>query len=297
MQLGLTSVVIPVWNRPHTIGTTLRSVCAQGVDMEIVVVDNGSDDPEALDAAVARVGDSRIRVVRLATNLGPGGGRNAGVSSSSGEFVAFVDSDDTVEPTWLERSLAPLTRTDVAGTVSALRKQRPDGTVTATVFPEVHGPLFANMVGRFGGPPTFVLRRSVFDEVGAYDERFWYGENVELWVRVTALCAQRGWSVASIDEVLSTFVTDDERHHYDSVRLASTALMLEKHAALMARDPAAHGDLLSVGGVTAAHAGDLRTARHYFARALGVQRSMRALVRLLLACVPYLARRRWPQAR
>lgn len=296
MHIGRTSVVIPVWNRPHTIGSTLRSVCIQRADLEILVVDNASDDPDTLQAAVARVGDDRIRVVRLGQNLGPAGGRNAGVAAATGEFVAFVDSDDTVEPTWLERSLDGLADPNAVGAVSALRKQRPDGTTIAVVRPTPQGALFGHMVGRFGGPPTFVLRRSVFDEVGGFDERFWYGENIELWVRVAALCVERGWTISSIDEVLSTFVTDDARRRYDRVRLESVELMLEKHAALLASDRAAHGDLLAVGGVTAAGLGNLQGARTFFARALRVQPSSRSVARWLIAAVPPLARRRWPTA-
>jgi len=98
------SVVIPTLNRREWIGASVRSVLAQTFqDLEVIVVDDGSDDgtPELL---AAEFGD-RIRVVSLPHNHGRSAARNVGWALARGEFVAFLDSDDLWLPEKLSRQL------------------------------------------------------------------------------------------------------------------------------------------------------------------------------------------------
>jgi len=90
------TVVIPVYNRAHLLGETLRSVLVQTErDFEIVVVDDGSsDDPERV---VGALGDPRIVFIRQ-ENRGGGAARNAGIDKARGRFIAFLDSDDCFLP-------------------------------------------------------------------------------------------------------------------------------------------------------------------------------------------------------
>lgn len=95
------SVIVPVYNRAHVLGRTLKSVLAQTFqDFEIVVVDDGSsDDPKAV---VQEFADPRIRFVRQ-ENRGGGAARNTGIDAARGRLVAFLDSDDEFLPHHLER--------------------------------------------------------------------------------------------------------------------------------------------------------------------------------------------------
>jgi len=90
------TVVIPVYNRAHLLGETLRSVLIQTEqDFEIVVVDDGSsDDPGQV---VSELADPRIIFVRQ-ENCGGGSARNTGIDKARGRFVAFLDSDDCYLP-------------------------------------------------------------------------------------------------------------------------------------------------------------------------------------------------------
>ena len=94
MKFGdLVSVLVPVYNRAHLIERTLGSVCSQSYrNLEILLVDDCSTDD--LDAAVTRVGDSRVRVVRRVRNGGVAAARNTGVAAAAAELIAFFDSDD-----------------------------------------------------------------------------------------------------------------------------------------------------------------------------------------------------------
>lgn len=88
------SVVIPIYKSESTLNRCVDSVLRQGIiDMEIILVDDGSPDssPAMCDALAEK--DSRIKVIHK-ENGGPSDARNAGIECATGEFITFVDSDD-----------------------------------------------------------------------------------------------------------------------------------------------------------------------------------------------------------
>jgi glycosyltransferase involved in cell wall biosynthesis len=98
------TVVIPVFNKRHTLARTVRSVLAQSFDaFELILVDDGSTDGSL--ETVAEVADPRIRRFRR-ENSGPGPARNAGIGAARGEWVALLDGDDL----WAPDHLAELDR-------------------------------------------------------------------------------------------------------------------------------------------------------------------------------------------
>jgi glycosyltransferase involved in cell wall biosynthesis len=100
-------VLIPTHNRSRRLFTTLHSVLAQrGVNLEIVVVDDGSQDDT--DRMVAGLGDPRIRLVRNESPRGESGARNRGLEETRGVWVAFLDDDDLWAPDKLNRQLQAL---------------------------------------------------------------------------------------------------------------------------------------------------------------------------------------------
>lgn len=99
----LVSVVIPTFNRAQLVCAAVESVLAQTHrPIEVIVVDDGSTDTTV--EALARYGD-RIRVIRQA-NSGVCVARNAAITASTGEFIAFLDSDDCWRPWKLAVQLA-----------------------------------------------------------------------------------------------------------------------------------------------------------------------------------------------
>jgi glycosyltransferase involved in cell wall biosynthesis len=89
------SIVIPAYNRATMIGAALESVLEQTVrDYEVMVVDDGStDDTVAVATQFAAKFSQPIKVLTQA-NAGPGVARNTGIRNSTGQYVAFLDSDD-----------------------------------------------------------------------------------------------------------------------------------------------------------------------------------------------------------
>jgi glycosyltransferase involved in cell wall biosynthesis len=97
------SVVVPTLGRP-VLALALRSALEQrGVDLEVVVVDDGSG--ARARAMVERIGDPRIRLLAHDRRRGPGAARNSGVGAARGTWVAFLDDDDLWAPDKLARQL------------------------------------------------------------------------------------------------------------------------------------------------------------------------------------------------
>lgn len=89
------SVIIPVYNRADEIGRCIKSVTEQSLsNIEIIVVNDGSTDSTL--SVINDVDDDRIKVITQ-ENRGQGFARNAGLKVAKGKYVAFVDSDDTIE--------------------------------------------------------------------------------------------------------------------------------------------------------------------------------------------------------
>lgn len=107
------SIIIPVYNTSKVINRTLRSVEQQTyLNYEMIIVNDGSTDgtKELLDKYVASH-DNNI-IIHHQENKGVSAARNKGIELASGEFICFLDSDDTYAPTFLEKILSHIQKTD-----------------------------------------------------------------------------------------------------------------------------------------------------------------------------------------
>jgi len=105
----IVTVVLPFYNRIHTIEGSLTSVINQTfINWELLIVDDGSSEEESknLTELVIQLKDPRIQVLIQNKNLGGGAARNIGMLAAKGQYIAFLDSDDEWESDKLERQLA-----------------------------------------------------------------------------------------------------------------------------------------------------------------------------------------------
>src|SRR5437867_2880272 len=103
------SVIVPCYNLGRYLDEAVDSVLAQSFqDFEIVVVDDGSTDPET-QALLAGYCRPKTRVVRLAHG-GLAAARNAGIAESAGEYLCALDADDRLRPTFLKKTVDVLDR-------------------------------------------------------------------------------------------------------------------------------------------------------------------------------------------
>lgn len=108
----LVSVIIPIYNTAQYLNTCIESVLAQTVqELQIILVDDGSTDesPRICDDWVKK--DSRIQVIHK-ENEGLGYTRNAGLDVAEGEYVSFLDSDDTLDVDTYEKCIARMSELD-----------------------------------------------------------------------------------------------------------------------------------------------------------------------------------------
>lgn len=111
MENKIISVVVPVYNVERYLHRCLDSICGQSYqNLEIIVVNDGSTDDSLSICQAYAAKDKRIKVISK-HNGGLSTARNSGIEASSGEYIAFVDSDDFISIHYLERLYAAIQET------------------------------------------------------------------------------------------------------------------------------------------------------------------------------------------
>jgi glycosyltransferase involved in cell wall biosynthesis len=117
MEKALVSVVIPTYNRAHLVGEAIQSALDQTYpNCEVIVIDDGSQDHTEEMIRTRFGGNSRVRCFRQ-ENRGVSAARNRALSEARGEFIAFLDSDDSWLPGKLELQVACLRFLPTAGMI------------------------------------------------------------------------------------------------------------------------------------------------------------------------------------
>lgn len=180
----MVSVIIPTYNRCLYLREAVQSVLAQtGVDLELIVVDDGSTDETA---AAMRDFDDRLRYIRK-SHSGVSSARNEGTRVANGEWLAFLDSDDL----WLPGKLAA--QLDFF-------EQHPHILICQTeeiwirngrrINPrkyhrKPHGYCFSRLLDRcLVSPSAVMMDRDLLRSVGGFDESLPACEDYDLWLRI-----------------------------------------------------------------------------------------------------------------
>lgn len=199
----LISVIIPAFNASEFIGETLDSVFAQTfTDFEVIVINDGSPDTQELERVLQRF-PSKLNYIKQ-ENQGAAAARNAGLRAAVGEFVAFLDADDTWLPTFMEQQLELLKRKD-ADLVFADALLFGDSSLAGRTFMQVEPPrgevtpenLLSVKVTVLTS--TVLARRAPILDVGLFDLALRRGQDFDLWLRL----AKAGARFAYQREVLA----------------------------------------------------------------------------------------------
>jgi predicted SAM-dependent methyltransferase len=102
----IASIIIPTYNHAEFIGDAIRSALVQTVEVEVIVIDDGSTDDTA--EVVSRFNDARVKYHRL-SHGGPSLARNHGIELASAEYLMFLDADDVIAPTKVADQIAEFT--------------------------------------------------------------------------------------------------------------------------------------------------------------------------------------------
>lgn len=181
------SVIVPAYNTASYIGETMESIARQTFrDFETIVVNDGSPDTPQLERVLEPY-RADIRYIRQ-PNRGLAGARNAGIAEARGEYLAFLDSDDAWEPSYLDVQLAEMERKPVADVVYPNATAfAPDGTEWLAMdrSPSQGLVTFESVVRQTCQVQVFSLvRRSLVVEAGGFDESLRSSEDFDLWLRL-----------------------------------------------------------------------------------------------------------------
>jgi glycosyltransferase involved in cell wall biosynthesis len=187
MQHPLVSVIVPTFNRAHSLVRCLDSILQQSVsDFELIVVDDGSDDatPQTLAAY-----DHRVNVLRQ-ENKGVAAARNAGIAVARGQYLAFCDSDDLWHAEKLAKQLrlfaeipaAMLCYTDEIWIRNGRRVNpcKRHGKMSGWAFAKCLDMCIVS-------PSSVMMPCTFFAQVGLFDEQMTVCEDYDLWLRSSLL--------------------------------------------------------------------------------------------------------------
>lgn len=177
------SVVIPSYNREATLSRALNSVLNQSsaVD-EVIVVDDGSSDNSA---AVIQQQFPTIKLIQQ-PNQGVSAARNTGINAASGDWIALLDSDDE----WLPEKIATIRQAQINNPEEILFHSDEIWIRNGSRVNQM------NKHAKYGGdifkyclplcvisPSAVVIHRSVFEQIGFFNEKLPACEDYDLWLR------------------------------------------------------------------------------------------------------------------
>lgn len=206
-ELPKASVVIAAYNAEAFIVDAINSILSQDFEsFEVIVVNDGSTDQTAW--LVDQLNDSRVRLITIPNSGGPSRPRNVGIRESHGNFVFIFDADDVMLPGKLRRSVELLEYLPEAGFLfTDFQSIHEDGSLKQASFLAGYDSLhrlsscalnqFARLIkgadilsglakANFVGTSSVVLKRTVVEEVGFFDETLKNGDDYDLWARISS---------------------------------------------------------------------------------------------------------------
>ena len=194
MNKGKVSVIMPCFNDGAYIMEAIQSLENQSYhDYELLVIDDGSDDIRTIE--ILNSLDREYLTLLKTNHLGPSGARNYGIEHSNGEYILPLDSDDKIEPTYIEQA------------VRILKEDKNVGVVYC------HADLFGEQTGKWELPEyslesmlldnivfvTALFRKEDWETVGGFRTNMKHGmEDYDFWLSILEI----GKEIYQLPEVL-----------------------------------------------------------------------------------------------
>jgi glycosyltransferase involved in cell wall biosynthesis len=202
------SVIMPAFNAAETIRDSIDSVLNQTFkNWELIIIDDCSRDKTC--EIVQSYANTQMKLLRQVEHKGISAARNAGARAASGEYIAFLDSDDL----WLPRKLEIQIQYHTAN---------PSYLISHTAFTAFYGNKKGSRLWRqklvranrkrgdllpllyyntIVATLTVMMRRSLFMDIGGFDGEIQGCEDLDLWIRI----AQKGSQFGYINEILARY--------------------------------------------------------------------------------------------
>ena len=214
----LVSVIIPTFNDNKFLTEAITSALGQTYDhREIIVINDGSTDDTS--SVLDSYGD-KITVINQENN-GAGAARNKGIDSANGPYIAFLDGDDVWEEDKLAKQVEYLEREPEIGLVwtdwlcmypdnngnFSIFKKPVDSRYGKNVSNKTTGWLYNQLLfDTLVWTSTVLVRRSVIDKVGKFDETLLRGQDYDYWLRTSRICKMH-----KINEALAFYRVNEVR--------------------------------------------------------------------------------------
>jgi glycosyltransferase involved in cell wall biosynthesis len=173
-------------------------------DIEIIVIDDGSSD-NTQELLVQKYRD-KIRYF-YQENRGVACARNAGIQESRGEYIAFLDSDDTWMPAKLDAQMKIFqSDTDVGLVYCGYTTLDMQGEILGQVKPACKGVIYYDLIlGNQMGTSSVVIKRECVERVGFFQSRYSPAEDYEYWIRIS-----KKYKVDFIEDPLVQYIVHDK---------------------------------------------------------------------------------------
>lgn len=218
------STIIPVFGRHDVLRRAVASVLRQSHPVhEVIIVDDASHPPISDDDVGSS--DARVRVIRSLRNCGPASARNMGIQASTGELIAFLDSDDVWYANKLEVQIHEYqeraSRSKLSAIVCSWDVVHPGRPLTYSRRPLESAALEDFASGCWYSPgSTLLIERSAFDKIGLFADELRRLEDFEWFLRFAAA----GGQLYSAP-VVGAAIRHGRRAIYSEVRPAAAAIL------------------------------------------------------------------------
>lgn len=184
------SVIIPARNAGSTIGRAIESIKSQGVEPhEVIVVDNGSTDNTAHEAA-QRQDSLNIKLLSCSTP-GSGAARNTGIKAAEGDCIAFLDADDVWYPTKIESQLDQVADKTAAFSGTFMHYLSPSGRILGNNVRFKDDSKATQALRTASAMPvplsSVLVSKALIEQVGLFNESFRRAQDLEWLTRIAAI--------------------------------------------------------------------------------------------------------------
>ena len=187
------SIIIPVYNKEKYVPNIIKCIRNQSYqNFECIIIDDGSTDDSGIICDEMTKNDNRF-IVKHIVNGGVAHARNYAISFTSGKYITFVDSDDSIEDNYLEELYNSIQKNDVDVVFSCFEKYWPDIDKTEKVnLPEgkINLKLFLNNFGKlqkdtgiFGYCWGKLIKREIIGDK-RFDEKLKLAEDFEFYLKL-----------------------------------------------------------------------------------------------------------------
>jgi len=230
------SVITPTYNRASMLLEAINSVINQDYEnWELIIVDNFSNDET--DKILADISDERIRSVKIPRTGSVSASRNLGLGMATGEWIAFLDSDDLWDCSKLSTTLSFISRgyEFIYHPLRILDEKNPNTKYRAPQNTQIKSPIYINLLlgGNKIALSSVVVRKMYLEIIGGMNEskELYALEDYDAWLRISQLTEK----FFCIPQVLGSYrvhennISNDNTFKYVSRGLGSHLMGLNKN--------------------------------------------------------------------